>query len=173
MRGGESQPARVVEQPKQSGRTTPSYVGLTPASARASNSARGASRKRDTSCELLLRRALWRLGCRFQANRSGLAGRPDIVFSRARLIVFCDGDFWHGKDWEERKVKLLRGTNAEYWIAKIERNMERDRLHTEQLESDGWTVVRVWESDIRQRLDSVIGRILSILDDRGHRRTGT
>ena len=70
-------------------------------------------------------------------------------------------------------MKLLRGTNAEYWIAKIERNMERDRLHTEQLESDGWTVVRVWESDIRQRLDSVIGRILSILDDRGHRRTGT
>jgi DNA mismatch endonuclease (patch repair protein) len=129
-------------------RRAPSYEGLAPASPRASAAARGSSRKTDTRCEVLLRRALWSLGCRYRKNATHLPGKPDIVFPGARLAVFCDGDFWHGRDWRTRKTKLQRGTNAAYWIAKIERNMARDRESMRKLERAGWKVVRLWERDI-------------------------
>lgn len=131
-------------------RTTPSFVGLQPASPRTARAASGASRKRDTSCELMLRRALTRLGLRYRIAPGDLPGRPDIVFVRRRVAVFCDGDFWHGRDLEARLAKLARGHNAAYWMAKIRRNVERDRAHDLQLASAGWTVVRLWESDIRR-----------------------
>lgn len=100
----------------------------------------------------------------------GLEGRPDIVFPRAKLVVFCDGDFWHGKHWAERREKLARGHNADYWIAKIERNQKRDRDVSRRLRDQGWIVLRFWESEIRQDLDRVCEPILSILDSMGHRR---
>jgi len=87
-----------------------SYAGLKPASSRASKAARGSSKKSNTKCELLLRRELWKRGCRFRVDVRDLPGRPDIVFSKARVVVFCDGDFWHGRNWEERQKKLPRGT---------------------------------------------------------------
>ena len=71
-----------------------------------------------------------------------------MVFRSDGVVVFCDGDFWHGKDWAERRNALARGANAEYWIGKIEGNMERDRRNNEVLRSEGWTVLRFWESDI-------------------------
>jgi DNA mismatch endonuclease (patch repair protein) len=91
------------------------------------------------------------------------------VFTRARLVVFCDGDFWHGKDWEARKAKLEQGTNPRYWVAKIESNIARDLRYTTQLEADGWTVLRVWESDVHHELEAIIARVLDVLDSRGHR----
>jgi len=97
----------------------------------------------------MLRRALWATGCRYRKNLPGLPGRPDIAFLGPRVAVFCDGDFWHGRDWESRREKLARGTNPAYWIAKIQRNIERDRQNTRRLEDLGWTVVRLWESQIR------------------------
>jgi DNA mismatch endonuclease (patch repair protein) len=97
----------------------------------------------------MLRRALWANGCRYRKNLAGLPGRPDIAFLRPQVAVFCDGDFWHGRDWESRREKLSRGTNSAYWIAKIQRNIERDRQNTRRLEDLGWTVVRLWESQIR------------------------
>ncbi|HUP24606.1 MAG TPA: very short patch repair endonuclease [Thermoanaerobaculia bacterium] len=149
----------------------PSYKGRRPASERASAAARGASRKSDTRCEILLRQALWRAGCRYRKDVAELPGRPDIVFPGARLIVFCDGDFWHGKDWRARRRKLARGTNGSYWLAKIERNIERDRRHRALLEGRGWTVFRFWESDIHAGTKEIVRRILLALDDRGHHRT--
>ena len=127
-------------------RQTPSYQGLRPISERASAAARGASRKAKNRCEMALRRALWSAGCRFRTDVRDLPGRPDIVFSKARLVIFCDGDFWHGKDWGERATRLGRGHNSEYWLAKIQRNIERDRQRNERLRNDGWTVLRFWES---------------------------
>jgi len=126
----------------------PSYSMLRPASARASAAARGASKKTDTKCEVALRRVLWASGYRFRKNFRQLPGRPDIVFAKAKLAVFCDGDFWHGRDWEARAQKLSHGTNASYWLAKIRRNMERDQLNTKKLEEAGWTVLRLWETQI-------------------------
>jgi DNA mismatch endonuclease (patch repair protein) len=141
----------------------PSYKGLRPASPQATKAARGSSKKTDSSCELALRRALWAAGCRFRKDVAELPGRPDIVFSGARIAVFCDGDFWHGRDWDERRRKLGRGTNPQYWLAKIQRNIERDWQNTARLQEMGWTVIRVWESQIRSDLTGVVRAILDAL----------
>lgn len=126
----------------------PSYVGLKPASAKASAAARGSSKKSGTTCELLLRRELWRRGLRFRVAAPGLPGRPDLVFTTARVVVFCDGDYWHGRGLASRVRKLAKGHNAPYWIAKIRANVARDRLHARKLRGLGWTVLRFWESRI-------------------------
>src|SRR5712692_8436205 len=96
-----------------------SYRGHRPASERASSAAKASSRKRDTRCELLLRRELWRRGRRFRIDVSTLPGRPDVVFPKWKLAVFCDGDFWHGRNLRTRLAQLRRGHNSPYWVAKI------------------------------------------------------
>ncbi len=141
----------------------PSYKGLRPASARATVAARGSSKKTDTRCEVMLRRALWAAGCRYRKNVQELPGRPDMVFPRARIAVFCDGDFWHGRDWESRRQKLSRGTNSEYWLAKIQRNMERDRQNDRRLQEMGWTVLRFWESQIQSDVAAIARIVLNLL----------
>ena len=89
--------------------STPRYVGLRPASAKASRIASASSRKRDTECEMALRRALWQRGLRYRLAVRDLPGRPDIVFARERVLVFCDGDFWHGRNLAARVRKLALG----------------------------------------------------------------
>lgn len=126
----------------------PSYNGLTPASEAASRAKR-ANRKTDTAHELLLRRELWRLGLRYRKYVSKLPSKPDLVFRSARVLVFCDGDFWHGRNWDTLKVQLGRRHNAVYWVAKISRNRERDRQNSALLEEQGWVVLRFWETDIK------------------------
>lgn len=167
MSGAPSEAPRRPESPEV---PRPSYKGLRPASVRASVAARGSSKKADTRCEMMLRRTLWAAGCRYRKNVAELPGRPDVVFSRARLAVFCDGDFWHGRDWESRRQKLGRGTNSEYWLAKIRRNMERDRQNASRLQEMGWTVLRFWESQIRSDLAGVARTVLEALDN-GRRRS--
>jgi DNA mismatch endonuclease (patch repair protein) len=125
----------------------PTFVGLSPASEAASRAKRG-NRKRDTKPELVLRRALWAAGLRYRIHASHLPGNPDIVFRASRVVVFCDGDFWHGRDWPVLQEQLSRRHNADYWIAKICRNRERDALHTARLAEEGWLVLRFWENDI-------------------------
>lgn len=148
--------------------TTPvTYKGRKPASPQASATGRANSKKSETKCERLLRQALWAAGYRYRKNVADLPGRPDVVFRGARLAVFVDGDFWHGRDWESRRRKLQAGSNPDYWIAKIQRNMERDRETTSRLESMGWTVLRFWESEVRSGTAEVvqkIGTTLSGLD---------
>jgi DNA mismatch endonuclease, patch repair protein len=107
-----------------------------------------ANRSRGTKCEALLCAELRRMQLRFQTNVAALPGKPDIVFPRLRVAVFCDGDFWHGRRWRARKEMLARGSNASYWIAKIEANMRRDRRSRTALGRLGWRVLRVWESEI-------------------------
>lgn len=141
----------------------PSYKGLEPASARASAAARGSSRKTETRCEVRLRSVLWRAGLRFRKNVKGLPGKPDIVFPRQKLAVFCDGDFWHGRDWKARRQRLARGNNPDYWTAKISRNRERDRENTLKLEAEGWSVLRYWESDIHDDAKVIAKEILVTL----------
>lgn len=130
-------------------RPTPSFNGLSPAS-KASSLVKSRNTRRDTLHEVILRRELWRAGLRFRKNVETMPGKPDIVFPSAKVIVFCDGDFWHGRNWPALKRKLAVGSNAAYWHAKIASNIKRDRLHTASLERAGWAVVRLWESDIRR-----------------------
>jgi DNA mismatch endonuclease, patch repair protein len=141
----------------------PRYHGLVPSSPRASVAARGSSRKADTKPELLLRVALRKEGLRYRKNRRDLPGIPDIVFASARLVVFVDGDFWHGKDWKKRKMKLSGGHNANYWVRKIEMNISRDREQNQKLCHEGWTVLRVWESEIRSNLDGIVSQVKAAL----------
>lgn len=145
-------------------KSSASYKGRRPASSRASAAARGSSKKTDTACERALRAALWAAGYRYRKNVSALPGQPDIVFPKARVAVFCDGDFWHGRDWESRRRKLKAGSNADYWLAKIQRNMERDRETTARLESQGWNVLRFWESEIRASTETIVESIGTALD---------
>ena len=145
-------------------RTTPSFDNLHPASRKASGIARAASAKTDTRCELMLRRELWRRGIRFRIHRAELPGRPDIVFTKQRLAVFCDGDFWHGRDLNSRLAKLAKGHNPEYWIAKVRKNAERDRLQTLALEAMGWKVLRFWETDVYRQTSGIADQIVAALD---------
>jgi DNA mismatch endonuclease (patch repair protein) len=150
-----------------------SYKGLRPASARATLAARGSSKKTGTRCEVMLRRALWAAGCRYRKNVSELPGRPDVVFLGAKVAVFCDGDFWHGRDWEIRRQKLDRGTNPGYWLAKIQRNMERDQQNNRRLEEMGWIVLRFWESQIGSDLSRVVWTVRETLHGKDARLSPT
>jgi DNA mismatch endonuclease (patch repair protein) len=143
----------------------PSFKGLRPSSEAASRAKR-ATRKRDTRPELLLRRALWAAGIRYRTCAAGLPGSPDIVLKKVRLVVFCDGDFWHGRDWPTLRAKLLRRHNAGYWVAKIARNRERDREQNDRLAADGWLVLRMWESDILRDPAAVAARIKDAIASR-------
>ena len=116
--------------------------------------------RRHTRPELLLRRALWRLGVRYRLHLADLPGRPDLVLPSARLAVFCDGDFWHGRDWQARRRRLAQGANAAYWIPKILANRERDRRVSRLLRALGWTVVRVWESEVLKDANKVARELL-------------
>lgn len=142
---------------------TPSFKDLRPASGRAQAAARGSSKKKDTKCELLLRRALWRLGLRYRLDVQGMRGRPDIVFPRQRVAVFCDGDFWHGRDLEQRIAKLATGHNSVYWAEKIKTNVARDKRTTDELERLGWRVIRIWESEIRCSSPDAAQRVAALL----------
>lgn len=116
-----------------------------------------------SEAERLLGSALWRRGLRFRKNVRELPGTPDIVFSRDRLVVFCDGDFWHGRRWKEIRDRLKKGPNPSYWVAKIARNRERDREHRMQLRMMGWRVLRFWASDILNDHEHIAERIFAIL----------
>ena len=107
-----------------------------------------AVKNKDSQIELLLRKELWARGLRYRKNVNRIYGKPDIVFIGKKVAVFCDSEFWHGYNWEERKKDFK--SHQEFWIPKIERNMERDAEVTAFLESEGWTVIRFWGYEIKK-----------------------
>ena len=114
-------------------------------------------KSKDTKAEILLRKALWNNGYRYKKNSSILPGKPDIVLTKYKLAIFIDGEFWHGFNWEEKKKRIK--SNSDYWVKKIERNIERDLQNTKALEDLGWRVIRFWELEVKKDLD----RCLSII----------
>ena len=107
-----------------------------------------AVKNKDSQIELLLRKELWSRRLRYRKNSNKVFGHPDIVFIGKKVAVFCDSEFWHGYNWEERKKDFK--SHQEFWIPKIERNMERDAEVTAKLQKDGWTVLRFWGKDIKK-----------------------
>ena len=116
-----------------------------------------AIRSRDTSIERTLRKAMFSRGYRYRICFSGLPGKPDIVLRKPRIAIFCDSDFWHGRNWAAKRHKIKN--NRKYWIAKIERNIRRDRQVNKELCALSWTVLRFWEKDINSNLEAVISKI--------------
>lgn len=113
-------------------------------------------KSKDTTIEIALRKALWEKGYRYRKNYKALPGKPDIAITKYKIAVFCDSEFFHGKDWEIKRPKLLNSKNSEYWISKIERNMERDRKNEQQLLFLGWTVIRFWGKEILKNTDECV-----------------
>lgn len=111
-----------------------------------------AVKSKNTKPELALRHSLWARGLRYRVNVKSLPGKPDVVFTRARLAVFCDGDFWHGHNWVIRGLASLDEELERYtpfWREKILGNIRRDKENASRLEADGWKVLRIWEADIK------------------------
>ena len=113
-------------------------------------------RNRDTKIEVLLRKALWEKGYRYRKNYEKLPGKPDIVLTKYKIAIFCDSEFFHGKDWDALKSRLEKSNNSTYWLSKISRNRERDDEVNKQLLFEGWTVIRFWGSDIKHHTDECV-----------------
>ena len=118
---------------------------------------------KDTSIELILRKALFKEGLRYRIHHKKLPGKPDIVFVNKKVAIFCDSEFWHGgNDWEPKKNKIK--SNRDYWIPKIERNIQRDKEVNRELKKLGWRVFRYWEKDIRADINKIVDDILKNLN---------
>lgn len=113
--------------------------------------------------EVLLAKRLWHLGYRYKLNYKGLPGSPDIAILKHHIAVFVDGEFWHGYDWTNRKVKLKR--NREYWIAKIEENMARDARTDKELISAGWIPIHFASKEVLQHIDSCVQAVQELVFD--------
>ena len=116
-------------------------------------------RSKDTSIELSLRKALWNKGYRYRKNYKKIPGTPDIAITKYKIAVFCDSEFFHGKDWQSLKQRLAKADRGEFWINKIQNNIERDEQINLKLERMGWTVIRFWGKDIKKDLDSCLSSI--------------
>lgn len=117
-------------------------------------------RSKDTSIEIKLRKALWHKGYRYRKNYDKLPGKPDIALTKYKIAIFCDSEFFHGKDWYTvLQPRLHRGKNAEFWEKKIKRNMERDEENNKELLYLGWTVIRFWGDEIARDTESCVAVI--------------
>lgn len=105
-------------------------------------------KNKDSKIELALRKELWSRGLRYRKNTNKVFGHPDIAFPGRKIAVFCDSEFWHGFDWLVKQKEIK--SNRDFWIKKIERNMQRDSEVNEHLENDGWTVIRFWGAEIKR-----------------------
>ena len=113
-------------------------------------------RANDTKIEVRLRKALWEKGYRYRKNYKCLPGKPDIVLTKYKIAIFCDGEFFHGKDWEVLKPRLEKSNNSEFWIRKISRNRDRDEEINKELLFLGWTVIRFWGDEIKKNVDECV-----------------
>ena len=123
-----------------------------------------AVKAKDTRPEMMLRRKLFSLGLRYRIHVRSLPGNPDVVFPPSRVAVFVDGDFWHGKGWKERGLSSFEEqflSNRDFWVAKIRRNMERDREVGEVLSQTGWLVLRFLASEVSVNLDGIADVVAS------------
>ena len=105
-------------------------------------------KNKDSAIELALRKELWNRGLRYRKNVKSVYGKPDIAFIGKKIAVFCDSEFWHGYAWEIAQDEFQ--SRRDFWIPKIERNMQRDQEVNEKLRGDGWIVLRFWGKQIKR-----------------------
>lgn len=122
-----------------------------------------AIRGKETGIEVRLRKALYEKGLRYRKNSKYIYGHPDVSMKGLKIAVFCDSEFWHGKNFEANEAKLT--TNHDYWVKKIRRNIARDQEVNERLREEGYTVLRFWGEDIEKRLDDCVGQIVAAVEE--------
>ena len=118
-------------------------------------------RGKNTKPEIKFRKALWAKGYRYRVNYKKLIGKPDIVLNTYKTVIFIDGEFWHGYNWEEKREKIK--SNRGFWIPKIERNMQRDKEVNDTLQAMGYTVFRFWTHEMKDDFEGCFGRVLGHL----------
>ena len=133
---------------------------------------------KDTTPETIFRKTLWSRGFRYRVCPDNILGKPDVVFVAKKIAIFIDGDFWHGRQWKQRKLSSLedqfqKTSTKDYWLNKIRRNMERDCRVTSELISKGWTVLRFWESDIRKNLEGCVQMAIEVLKNHSQQEPST
>ncbi len=119
---------------------------------------------KNTEIELRLRKELWSRGVRYRKNVSKIIGKPDIAFIGKKVAVFCDSEFWHGYDWERQRMAIK--SNRDFWIPKIESNIERDKKVNEALKAEGWTVLRFWGNEIKNNVEQCADLVIAALKER-------
>lgn len=134
---------------------------LTPAQRRRNMQA---IKNKDTGIERLLGKALWANNVRYRKNVKSIIGKPDIVIRKYKIAIFCDSEFFHGKNWEIEQMKIK--TNRDFWIEKISRNIKRDTIVNETLKNQGWIVLRFWGEDIKKDCRSCVNKVLETINVR-------
>lgn len=122
-------------------------------------------RSEDTKIEIILRKALWHKGYRYRKNLKKLPGKPDIVLTKYKIAIFCDSEFFHGKNWEVLKPRLEKGNNGDFWVSKISRNLERDDEVNKTLLFMGWTVIRFWGDEIKRNTEGCVNVVEEAIFD--------
>lgn len=122
-------------------------------------------RSKNTEIECILRKALRKKEYRYRKNYTKIPGKPDIVLTKYKIAIFCDGEFFHGKDWEVQRKRIEKSNNSDYWIMKIERNISRDEEINKRLKAMGWIVLRFWGKDIKKNTESCIKTIEEAIFD--------
>ncbi len=118
-------------------------------------------RAKNTKPELIFRKMLFAEGVRFRVNVKALPGTPDVAIKKYKIAIFIDGEFWHGKNWEKKKEKIK--SNRDFWIPKIERNIQRDRVNNRQLVEMGYEVFRFWDTDIKKHPGPAVQEIVDYI----------
>lgn len=118
---------------------------------------------KNTKPEIQFRKALWKLGYRYRKHVKNIPGKPDIVMRKYKIVIFVDGEFWHGYNWEEKKTKIK--SNRGFWIPKIERNMERDLENNLKIEALGYKVFRFWEHSIKKDILGCVNKVKQYIDN--------
>lgn len=121
-----------------------------------------ANKGKGTKLELLFGKLLWNAGVRYRKNDKTVFGKPDFTIHKMKIAIFCDGEFWHGRNWEERKFD--HKSNCEFWYSKIEKNITRDKEVNERLKAQGWKVFRFWETELTKESDKCLNRILNYMN---------
>ena len=123
-----------------------------------------AVKNKDSAIALLLRRELWSRGIRYRKNVNRITGKPDIAFIGKKVAVFCDSEFWHGFDWDVKKHEIK--SRQDFWIPKIERTIQRDKEVNQNLQEQGWTVLRFWGKDIKRDPAACADLIVKVLKEK-------
>jgi DNA mismatch endonuclease (patch repair protein) len=117
----------------------------------------------NTKPEVFFRKALWKWGIRYRKNVKDLFGTPDIAIKKYKIVIFIDGDFWHGNDWKKKHFlsqEELLSTYSDYWQKKIRRNIERDKKVKKYYKNIGWTILRFWTSETEKKLNECITKTI-------------